>query len=68
MGLFDMAKKLIGTIPVIGPIIEKGSSFIDMLPRMTIKKQGRLVDCILKVTKHLNRLKEGTLLKAEAIQ
>ena len=33
-----MAKKLIGTIPVIGPIIEKGSSFIDMLPKDDDKK------------------------------
>ena len=40
MGLFDMAKKLIGTIPVIGPIIEKGSSFIDMLPKDDDKKTG----------------------------
>lgn len=40
MGLFDMAKKLIGTIPVIGPIIEKGSSFIDMLPDNKDSKDG----------------------------
>ncbi len=40
MGLFDMAKKLIGSIPVIGPIVEIGSSFIDMLPDNKGSKDG----------------------------
>jgi hypothetical protein len=40
MGLFDMAKKLIGSIPVIGPIVEFGTSFIDMLPDNKGSKDG----------------------------
>jgi len=40
MSLFNMAKKLIGNIPVIGPIVEIGSSFIDMLPKDDDKKTG----------------------------
>ena len=40
MGLFDMAKKLIGSIPVIGPIVEIGTSFIDMLPDNKGSKDG----------------------------
>ena len=40
MGLFNMAKKLIGSIPVIGPIVEFGTSFIDMLPDNKGSKDG----------------------------
>ena len=40
MGLFDMAKKLIGNIPVIGDIVELGTSFIDMLPDNEGSKDG----------------------------
>jgi len=40
MGLFDMAKKLIGNIPVIGDIVELGTSFIDMLPDNKDSKDG----------------------------
>ncbi len=30
MGLFDMATKLLGTIPVVGPLIDAGSTFFNM--------------------------------------